>query len=404
MSDLGSAVAAWMAADPDPSTRAELVQLLDDPASAAETELEDRFAGRLSFGTAGLRGVMGAGPNRMNRLVVRAATEALASYLEAHLDGARQAGVVIGADARHHSADFAEEAASVLARSGFVVRLLPLPCPTPLLAFAVRHLSAAAGVMITASHNPPQYNGYKLYLGDGAQIVPPVDAEIEALIEEEARRPPAGRDDPGGSDDNASTAASGVRAAGVERLGDEVLNAYLDALGARFRAPEAARSLRIVYTPLHGVAGRVFSAALEQAGFAAPIVVAAQAEPDPDFPTVAFPNPEEPGALDLAIAEAEACKADLVVANDPDGDRMAIAVPDEGSPRGWRPLTGDEVGSLLGSYLLDATAPDATAPDATAPDATAPDATAPDRLVATTIVSSSLLGKLAAEAGARYTE
>jgi len=365
----------WIAGDPDEQDRAELRALLDDGGEAAAAELADRFGGRLEFGTAGLRGAIGAGPNRMNRAVVRAATAALAGWLRAGRagPGAAEAGVVIGCDARHRSGEFAGEAARVLAGAGIRAHLLPPRQPTPLLAFAIRHLRAAAGIMITASHNPPADNGYKLYLGDGAQIIPPVDQEIGAAI--------AGLGD---------LSAVPVAAAGsplIGRLGDEVAQAYLEAVVGAVPGPAAA-GLRVVYTPLHGVAAGLALRAFERAGCPAPLVVAAQAEPDPDFPTVAFPNPEEPGALDLALALARESGAGLVIANDPDGDRLAVAVPDPAAGGGWRALSGDQVGALLGAYLLDRD----PGPDPAA------------RLVATTVVSSTMLSKIAAAAGARYAE
>ena len=398
-------VEAWIVDDPDAADRAELRALLDRAIAGAHdagaagsgiglptggdagpaedgpravAELRDRFGGRLEFGTAGLRGVVAAGPNRMNRAVVRAATAAVAGWL---LGGSGPSGsevsVVIGCDARHRSAEFADEAAGVLAGAGITVHMLPLPGPTPLLAFAVRHFAASAGVMITASHNPAADNGYKLYLSDGAQVIPPADAEIEARMAglgPLSQIPVADADSPL-----------------ITRHGDEVARAYLDAVVA-VAAGESGRAagrpaLTVVYTPMHGVAAGLMLRAIAQAGFAAPHVVAAQAEPDPDFPTVAFPNPEEPGALDLALADARRLGADLVVASDPDGDRLAVAVPEPGG--GWRTLTGDQVGALLGASLLERTARDA-APE--------------DRLVASTIVSSTLLSKVAAAAGARYAE
>jgi phosphomannomutase len=372
--DLRARTEAWIADDPDERDRAELRALLDDGGAAARAELADRFSGRLEFGTAGLRGAVGAGPNRMNRAVVRGTTAALAGWLLAGHGGpgAAEAGVVIGCDARHRSAEFAEEAARVLAGAGIRAHLLPPRRPTPLLAFAVRHLGAAAGVMVTASHNPPADNGYKLYLSDGAQIIPPVDEQIERAIEELgplAQIPVA----PAGSPL-------------ISHRGDEVASAYLAAITASFPAPPAAAGLRIVYTPLHGVAGALLLRALGLAGFPPPEVVTAQAEPDPDFPTVTFPNPEEPGALDLALAQARETGADLVVANDPDGDRLAVAVPDPAATGGWRMLTGDQVGGLLGAYLLERAGHAAPEP----------------ALVATTVVSSTMLSKIAAAAGARY--
>ena len=284
----------------------------------------------------------------MNRAVVRAATAAVAGWLlgpgsEAWGGGTQRGqrvSVVVGGDARHRSAEFAGEVAGVLAGAGIAVHVLPLPCPTPLLAFAVRHLGAAAGVMVTASHNPAADNGYKLYLSDGAQVIPPADAEIEQLI--------------AGLGPLSQVPVAGAGSPLITRHGDEVARAYLDAVVAAAAGacpPDPGRTeLNVVYTPMHGVAGSLMLRALRQAGFAAPHVVAAQAEPDPDFPTVAFPNPEEPGALDLALADARRLGADLVVASDPDGDRLAVAVPDPGS--GWRVLTGDQVGALLGASLI----------------------------------------------------
>jgi phosphomannomutase len=381
----------WIAGDPDERDRAELRGLLDDGGAAAAAELADRFGARLEFGTAGLRGAIGAGPNRMNRAVVRAATAALARWLAEHGGpDAAQAGVVIGCDARHRSGEFADEAARVLAGAGIRAHLLPPQRPTPLLAFSVGHLRAAAGIMITASHNPPADNGYKLYLGDGAQIIPPVDKQIGAAIAalgDLSEVPVAPADSPL-----------------IGRLGDEIARAYLDAIVAAVPGPAgpggpgepggaggpggAGAALQVVYTPLHGVAAGLALRAFERAGFPRPHVVAAQAEPDPAFPTVAFPNPEVPGALDLALELAKQTGADLVIANDPDGDRLAIAVPDPAAPGGWRALSGDQVGALLGAYLLDQD----PGPDPAA------------RLAATTVVSSTMLSKIAAAAGVRYAE
>jgi len=368
-------VLSWIADDPDAGDQAELRGLLADGSEAAWAELADRFGGRLEFGTAGLRGAVAAGPNRMNRAVVRATTAALAQWLPAHQPGAAAAGVAIGCDARHRSAAFAAEAASVLAGAGIAVHLLPPQQPTPLLAFAVRHLHAAAGIMITASHNPPADNGYKLYTAEGAQIIPPADAEIEATIRgigPLSQVPVAPPDSPL-----------------IIRYGDEVAAAYLTALTTVSPAAGGgpATGLRFVYTPLHGVAAGLALRAFALAGYPAPYVVPAQAEPDPDFPTVAFPNPEEPGALDLALDAARATSADLVVASDPDGDRLALAVPDPAAPGGWRTLTGDQTGALLGSYLLDRTADQ---PDPGA------------RLVVSTVVSGTLLARITEAAGAQY--
>jgi len=388
--ELGRAAEAWIAEDPDPRDREELQALLDRAFglsdAAALAELRDRFAGRPTFGTAGLRGVVAAGPNRMNRAVVRGATAAVAGWLVDSYgsDGSDQAAqVVIGCDARHRSAEFADEAARVLAGAGLAVHMLPQPGPTPLLAFAVRYLAASAGVMITASHNPAADNGYKLYLSDGAQVIPPVDAEIEARI---AALGPLSR-----------IPVADAGSALITRHGDEIARAYLDAVVATAAGSGVpgldGPKLNVVYTPMHGVAGDLMLRAMAQAGFAAPHVVAAQAQPDPDFPTVAFPNPEEPGALDLALADAVRLGADLVVASDPDGDRLAVATRRPGRGlAGWVVLTGDQVGALLGASLLDRTAGDAAPSDPG------------HRLVASTIVSSTLLSKVAAAAGALYAE
>ena len=368
--ELRATVSAWIADDPDETDRAELTALLADDSDEAAAELTDRFAGRLEFGTAGLRGAEAAGPNRMNRAIVRATTAALAGWLRHRDPASAQAGVVIGCDARHRSDQFADEAARVLAGAGIRVHLLPRQQPTPLLAFAVRHLKAAAGIMITASHNPPADNGYKLYLSDGAQIVPPADAEIEHAIGQlgPLRQIPVAEPD----------------SPLINRVGDAVAQAYLDAVCAISPAPASAAGLRFVYTPLHGVAASLAARAFRQAGFPEPLMVAAQAEPDPGFPTVAFPNPEEPGALDLAIELGRHTAADLVIANDPDGDRLAVAVPVDDARGTWRRLSGDQVGALLGAYLLGRPGESAR------------------ELVVSTIVSGTLLSRIAAAAGAQY--
>jgi phosphomannomutase len=355
--DLLERARAWAAQDPDPATRAELESLIGQGASA---ELADRFAGTLEFGTAGLRGALGAGPNRMNRVVVLRAAAGLAAYLRESgaPDGAP---VVIGYDARHNSDVFARDTAEVVTGAGLQALTLPRPLPTPLLAFAIRDLGCVAGVMVTASHNPPQDNGYKVYLGDGSQIIPPADAEIAARI----------------------TAVGAVadipRGDGGEVLGDEVLDRYVATVVDL--AGGGPRDLDLVYTPLHGVGGAVALSALRQSGFAEPHVVVAQAEPDPDFPTVPFPNPEEPGALDLATELAAGVGADLVVANDPDADRCAVAVP--GGPHGWQMLRGDELGALLAQHVLGLRR---------------------QGVYATSIVSSSLLGKMALAEKQLYAE
>ncbi len=334
---------AWFDDDPDEHTRAELADLLTHAESgdaAALLDLEDRFVGPLEFGTAGLRGRLGAGPNRMNRAVVIRAAAGLTAYLQHDASPRVESPfVVIGYDARHGSIDFARDTASVVVGLGGRAALLPRVLPTPVLAFAIRHLGAAAGVMVTASHNPPQDNGYKVYLGDGSQIVPPADELIAARIA-------------------AVTAVADVPRprAGWETLGDDVIEAYLDAV-AGLVTPGGPRELTIVHTSLHGVGHDTVQRAFVRAGFAAPYAVASQSDPDPDFPTVHFPNPEEPGAIDAAVALAARLGPDLVIANDPDADRCAVAVPDPargaaGDPTGWRMLRGDEVGALLGAHLL----------------------------------------------------
>jgi phosphomannomutase len=353
-------VAAWIADEVDPAAAAELQQLLDAGGPAAGSELADRFSGPLTFGTAGLRGRLRAGPNGMNRAVVRRAATGVAAWLLDH--GHRGAPVVVGFDARHGSADFARDSAAIFAAAGFAAKLMPRVLPTPVLAFAVQHLGAAAGVMVTASHNPPQDNGYKVYAGDGAQIVPPADVEIEAAIRAVQ-----------------STRAISLDGAQVQTLGEEIVTGYVDAVCAL--ATDGSRALRIVHTALHGVGTEVVLAVLSRAGFTDVVPVPQQEKPDPDFPTVAFPNPEEPGALDLALALARDRDADIVIANDPDADRCAVAVP---APDGtWRMLRGDEVGVLLGDTLMRA---------------------GRTGTYATTIVSSSMLGALAERHGVGYAE
>jgi phosphomannomutase len=370
--DLLERAASWRDDDPDEVTRAELDTVLAATSSGdaeAGADLADRFAGMLEFGTAGLRGAMGAGPHRMNRSVVIRAAAGLTAYL---MESSPKPLVVIGFDARHNSDVFAADTAAVVVAAGGRAMVLPRPLPTPVLAFAIRHLGADAGVMVTASHNPAVDNGYKVYLGDGSQIVPPSDARIAAHIAEV------------GLVADVPRASSGWAA-----LNDEVLEAYLDAAAAVV-APGGARELRIVHTALHGVGSEVILAAFLRAGFSAPIVVASQSEPDPDFPTVVFPNPEEPGAIDAALALAVREDADLVLANDPDADRCAVAVPDPSTarpdnPSGWRMLRGDEVGSLLGAHLLAR-------------------GVGADEVFASSIVSSRLLAALAAGAGIRHRE
>ncbi len=351
---------AWAAEDPDPDTRAELERIITEVGDGADpADLADRFDGTLEFGTAGLRGALGAGPRRMNRIVVIRAAAGLAAYLSTQGAG-RGGSVVIGYDARHNSDVFARDTAEVITGAGLTALLLPRPLPTPVLAFAIRELGCLAGVMVTASHNPPQDNGYKVYLGDGSQIVPPADVDIAAHIAA------------------VGALADVPRSRPYVVLSEEVVDTYLDTVAGL--ALDGPRDLRIVYTPLHGVGAACVTQVLETAGFAEPHVVPQQEQPDPDFPTVAFPNPEEPGAMDLTLALATADHADIAVANDPDADRCAVAVPTED---GWRMLTGDEVGALLAWHLI---------------------ARGATGTFAASIVSSSLVGRMATAAGQPYVE
>ncbi|MFN8148391.1 MAG: phospho-sugar mutase [Candidatus Nanopelagicales bacterium] len=363
MTDLLDRARAWLDDDPDPDTRTQLDRLLDAAGSGDEgaaAELHDCFDGRLEFGTAGLRGALGPGPNRMNRAVVTRAAAGLAAYL------GPGGTVVVGYDARHKSDAFARDTAEVMEGAGLHAVVLPRPLPTPVLAFAIRHVGAVAGVMVTASHNPPQDNGYKVYLGDGSQIVPPADAEISAAI------------------DAVGAVSQVPRGDGWETLDDAVLDAYV-ATDAALVPADAPRDVTVAYTPMHGVGGDVLVRVLEQAGFPAPRLVRAQWAPDPDFPTVSFPNPEEPGAMDLALEEGLESDADVVVANDPDADRCAAAVPtrDRGASGGpaYRMLRGDELGALLGWWVHERGA---------------------RGVYACSIVSSTLLGKMAASYGLEH--
>ena len=377
MDQLLDAARAWLKEDPDLETREELRGLIeqwpsgDGAAAAADgapddvrAQVADRFAGTLQFGTAGLRGELGAGPNRMNRVVVTRAAAGLARYLQD--TGRAGEAVVIGYDARKNSDVFARDTAEVMTGAGFSAMVLPHPLPTPVLAFAIRELGACAGVMVTASHNPPRDNGYKVYLGDGSQITPPADGEIAARIAAVGRMSEIPRGDE------------------WQTLDHSVVEAYL-ARAVHVLDPNGPRTLKVVSTALHGVGGAVLAAAFERAGFGAPIPVSEQQAPDPAFRTVAFPNPEEPGAIDLALELAEKTGADLVIANDPDADRCAAAAP-IGPGGAWRMLRGDEVGALLGAYLAEH------------------GRVGGQGVFATTIVSSSLLGKIAAAHGIGYQE
>ncbi|MDQ1737081.1 MAG: phosphomannomutase [Pseudonocardiales bacterium] len=362
LADLRGRVRAWIFDEVEDGDASELQALLDNANGgddAALAELANRFAGTLTFGTAGLRGPLRAGPNGMNTAVVRRAASGLAGYL----NQSGQAGgiVVIGYDGRHRSRSFAEDSAQIFAAAGFDARLLPRLLPTPVLAFAVQHLGAAAGVMVTASHNPPQDNGYKVYSSDGAQIAPPTDSEIETQIR----------------------AVGSVRSIALATtfsvLDESIVDDYVEAVSALAQR-DSPRDLRLVHTAMHGVGTSVVRAVFTAAGFAKPIEVAEQAEPDPEFPTVAFPNPEEPGAMDLALALAERSSADLIIANDPDADRCAVGAR---FGREWRMLRGDEVGVLLADWLIQQ---------------------GKRGTYATTIVSSTMLSAMAAKHGLGFAE
>ncbi|WP_454698003.1 phospho-sugar mutase [Arthrobacter humicola] len=381
-----SAARDWAAQDPDPATAAaltELVQLSSDGVPAARQELEDSFSGTLQFGTAGLRAELGPGPNRMNRVVVRRAAAGFAAFLTAAVADASpgtRPRAVVGYDARYNSDIFAEETAAVFTAAGIETFLMPQALPTPLLAYAVRALDCDGGVMVTASHNPPQDNGYKVYLGRhaveesgrGAQIVAPYDALIAAEI------------DRVGTLDSITLAPAGWTVLDPSITADYEAAVAALALPAQF----PARDLKIVLTPMHGVGGETAVAVLQAAGFGDVTLVSEQALPDPDFPTVNFPNPEEPGALDLALETAARVDADIVLANDPDADRAAVAAkdPDTGA---WRMLRGDEVGALLGAHIAARLAGRETAARG---------------VFANSIVSSRLLAQIAAAAGYAHEE
>ena len=384
MSDwLISRVRAWVTDDPDEATAAEVNALFhaaEQGDQHAIEELTDRFSGSLQFGTAGLRGAIGGGSNRMNRAVVIRAAAGLTGFLDDSLGGESPV-VVIGYDARHYSRVFALDTAAVVTAAGGRALLMPQEWPTPVLAFAVRHLNADAGVMVTASHNPAADNGYKVYLGgrvvtdagQGAQIVPPYDSAIATKIAA------------------VKQVADVVRAPeGWEVLSDDVHVAYLDAIASRPTHPGVG-SLRVVTTAMHGVGGPTLTRALVAAGVTDLHTVAAQAEPDPAFPTVVFPNPEEPGAMDLAFELAREVQADLIIAVDPDADRCAVAIPDADVDGGWRRLSGDETGALLGDQSGAAIAAAGLA-------STGPDGP----LLACSIVSSRHLAAIARAHGLRH--
>jgi phosphomannomutase len=382
--DLRARAEAWLADDPDPAARDEIRGLLAGLPATLD-DLTDRFAGTLAFGTAGLRGEMRAGPNGMNLAVVSRAAAGLVTWLAAQ-DAVGP--LVIGYDARHGSRDFAQQTARIATGAGREALLLPRHLPTPVLAYAVRALSAAAGVMVTASHNPPQDNGYKVYLGAalggpggaGAQIVPPADAEIEAAIQAVPSIAEIKLGEPGRVLDETIVSNYVDGAASLASWESEIWYEDTSIEETSILKPLPAE-LRIAYTPLHGVGGAVAQDAFARAGFSPLAVVAEQADPDPDFPTVKFPNPEEPGAMDALLALAQETHADLAIANDPDADRCAIAVP--GPDGGWLPLTGDQLGVLLADRLIER---------------------GTNGTFATTIVSSTMLKALCAARGVPYAE
>jgi len=369
----------WLDEDPDPQTREQLKQLIakyDAGDQPARDELREMFHGSLEFGTAGLRGILGPGPQRMNRVLVRKVTAGLAAYLHANVADIAKRGVLIGYDGRHNSRVFAEDTARVLAGAGIPALLAHRPWPTPTTAWAVVDRGCAAGVMVTASHNPPAYNGYKVYWGNGAQIIPPHDTGIAAAIAK------IGRSDQLKMPELAAARRDKL----VVDLDEELHDRYLTAaIALREKPLQDGASLAIAFTPMHGVGARSTEPIFARTGYKNVHTVPSQREPDPDFPTVAFPNPEEKGAMDLVLELARKIDAQLVLANDPDADRLAVAVPDPASSTKFRQLTGDQVGALFADYLFEVGPKD-------------------QRMVATTIVSSQLLSYLAKAAGADYRE
>ena len=357
-------VERWVAQDPDPDDRAELLELLESDDVEGLTE---RFSGRLAFGTAGLRGRMGAGPRRMNRLVVRQSAAGIARYLVENVADARTRGVVVIHDARHRSERFAQDCAEVLTGHGIPVIAGIRPLPTPVGVFAIRELGCSAGIVVTASHNPSTDNGLKLYLGDAAQIIPPVDGLVAGAIEAVV--------------DDGQLVPQELARAFVAPMPSAVVDAYVGATLAR--VPPGGAGIRVTVTAMHGVGGGLLERVLDEAGFDRVTAVAEQHTPDPDFPTVEFPNPEEPGALDLLKARMESEGADIGLALDPDADRLAVVLPQAGEAL---QLTGDEVGALLGEWLLGKVT------------------SGPNRLVVSSVVSSTLLGAVAEHHGATHVE
>ncbi len=367
---LFDAARAWAAQDPDTETREELLALI---ATGDTQAIEARMGSRLDFGTAGLRGELGAGPNRMNRVLVAQAAAGIRDYVNENFKN--DASVVIGFDGRINSAIFARDSAEIFAAAGISTMLFDGVVPTPVLAFAGKHLNASAAIMVTASHNPPRDNGYKVYLGGangGSQIISPTDKQIADKIRAIAA---------------SQTFDEIPKSTNYEVIGDEIRQAYVAETASLTGEIENAESLKIVYTAMHGVGWRTTQALFEAVGLPKPFTVNEQLLPDGNFPTVAFPNPEEPGAMDLAFAKAREVGADLIIANDPDADRLAIGVPDSSVAEGWRRLTGDEIGLLLGYQVARRAVADGKT-----------------GALACSIVSSSALGKVANHFGLEYQE
>jgi phosphomannomutase len=363
MADIVELTKEWIAGDPDPVTRRELSSLLE---AGESDDLADRMNGTLTFGTAGIRGVVEGGSNRMNRATVIRTTAGLAAYLKESTEPKDRL-VAIGRDARPSSEAFMEDAVSVLTAAGFRVRYFAAPTPTPLVAYAGLTMGACASIVITASHNPPADNGYKVYASSGIQIISPADTEIADHIDLVGRANEIPR------------TARPFETPDAQPIGDDLFEDYLRDVAADLPGITGDRSISIVYTAMHGVGGRFVTEALRRFGFHRVNPVARQFAPDGTFPTVSFPNPEEPGALDLAHELAQSVDADLVLANDPDTDRLAASVPDPGGV--WRPLTGNQIGCLLAEFLLSNRE------------------SARDGFVVNSIVSSPLLSKIAAAHG-----
>ncbi|MDW6004904.1 phospho-sugar mutase [Vibrio mangrovi] len=363
----------WLERDPDGTTKDELQALID---AGNQEELQDRFKCRLAFGTAGLRGKVGCGPNRMNRLVIQETATGLGRYLIQQVKQARERGVIIGYDGRLDSRDFAFDTAAVLTALGIKVYLTDQVAPTPVVAYGIRQLNTAAGVVVTASHNPPEYNGFKVYWENGAQIIPPHDQGIAQAIEQAAQEPL-----------RTISLTEAEEEQRLQWLSDDYYAAYRQAVHQHplLRSDESGTDITIAYTAMHGVGAPYAEALLREAGFSHVHSVAEQREPDGRFPTVQFPNPEEPGAMDRVIALAEQTSADLACANDPDADRFAVAARNAAGE--FHMLTGDQVGTLLGDYLLNGFSHGENTGQA---------------LVGNTIVSSSLLEKIAQHYGAAY--